>query len=353
MGRARLRVAVTVSAAILGAALALGVLATRTVRSGASPSPAGTTTVTATPSAAATSAALTRASTAQRKRWPRIGYDRSYKCDLVEKLTSAPDLVVLGGSRAQRFEPSVITRLTGLSAFNFAVQNIRPADAYAISKYLFARAPATKLHCLFAIQATMLVDTPMDQALLYDKRLSQWFPKDLLASQKRAEGAVIARRVPSSAGSMYSGRGCILSNGYDRRLAQGITLAASLQTYLTRMVPRAAARSSAGESLSKFYFRKLLRLYNGHGVTPVIVIMPYHPEALSAFRAVGWEKKLTGLKDYLSKLHGRYDFRVLDYTDIGSFGGKSRWFYDGAHITKENARLILQKAVKSAPECFR
>jgi hypothetical protein len=70
-----------------------------------------------------------------------VGYDLTYKTDLVEKLPAPPELVMLGGSRAQRFERSHIERVTGLSAFNFAVQNCRPEDAYAISRYLIERAP--------------------------------------------------------------------------------------------------------------------------------------------------------------------------------------------------------------------
>ena len=61
-------------------------------------------------------------------------YDRTVKVDLVERLPEPPELVIFGGSRAQRFEPSVAEKLTGLPAFNFAVQNSRPEDAYAMSR---------------------------------------------------------------------------------------------------------------------------------------------------------------------------------------------------------------------------
>ena len=37
---------------------------------------------------------------------PAARYDRSYKVDLLERLPSPPELVIFGGSRAQRFEPS-------------------------------------------------------------------------------------------------------------------------------------------------------------------------------------------------------------------------------------------------------
>jgi len=295
-------------------------------------------------------AAVTCASAAQRKRWGRLGYDRSYKADLLERLARPPELVVLGGSRAQRFAPSTVTRLTGLTAFNFAVHNCRTYDAYAISKYLLARAPHADLRCVFAIQATTLVDTPMHQALLYDRRFSQWFPTALLRRQKARQGPPTTSHIPSA--DVYGDRGLIVSNGYDRRLASGVTLDTSLANYVASTLPRAASSPSARSGRSRSYLRKLLRLYNDRSVTPLLVLMPYHPAALKAFREVGWQHKLDAAKDYLAGLHRRYDFRVLDYTDIDSFGGKDEWFYDGAHVVKQNADRILVRAVSQAPECF-
>jgi hypothetical protein len=162
------------------------------------------------------------------------------------RLARAPKLVILGGSRGQRFAPSTVAHLTGLTAFNFAMHNCRTYDACAISKYLFARSPGTKLRCVFALQATTLVDTPMDQALLYDRRFSQWFPAALLRRQKAAAGTPVRRHLPSA--DVYSARGCIVANGYDRRLTAGVTLAASLDNYLASMVPRAASTSRPGAS---------------------------------------------------------------------------------------------------------
>ncbi len=305
---------------------------------------------TASPAPSPSPSAVTGATGAQRKRWGRLGYDRSYKADLLERLSRAPELVVLGGSRAQRFAPSTIARLTGLSAFNFAVHNCRTCDAYAISRYLLARSPQTRLRCVLALQATTLVDTPLDEGLLYDRRFSQWFASPLLRREKAAAGTPLKRHIPAA--DVYSDRGCIVSNGYDRRLAAGVTLAESLQSYLASTVPHAAAANRAGSGLSRFYLRKLLRLYNDRGVTPLLVLMPYHPTALTAFCEVGWERKLDAAKGYLASLQRRYDFRLLDYTELISFGGKSKWFYDGAHVMRQNADLILARAVREAPECF-
>jgi hypothetical protein len=149
-----------------------------------------------------------------------LRYDRNYKCDLLEALDDAPRLVVLGGSRAQRFEPSYIRELTGLSAFNFAAQNNRPEDAYAISRYLYSRAPDVKLRCFYAVQATTFSDRTMHPGLLYDERFAQWFPDELVASQKRELGTPKKDRIPSN--NRYSPRGCLLYNSYDEKLERGL-----------------------------------------------------------------------------------------------------------------------------------
>lgn len=312
---------------------------------GGGESPSGT--AFPTPTATSAQSAAPRPVTS----WRDVGYDLTYKADLVEKLPAPPELVMLGGSRAQRFEPSHIERVTGLSALNFAVQNCWPEDAYAISRYLIERAPGVKLQCFFAVQATTFGEIPMHPGLLYGPRLVRWFPDALVAEQKEANEPLEVRRVPSS--NRFSSRGRLLYNFYDKRLDAGGTQERAMRIYLDRMVPKAGSTTQVSQRRSRAYFRKLLALFNDRGVTPAIVIMPYHPDALSAFLEVGWQRKQDPLKGYLRSLQDEYDFRVLDYTEIGSFGGRPEWFYDGAHITKENARLAFEQAVRDAPECFR
>ncbi len=281
---------------------------------------------------------------------PPPEYDRNYKLDLVEALDEPPQLVVLGGSRAQRFEPSYIRELTGLGAFNFAVQNSRPEDAYAMTLALLSRAPAVKLRVFYAVQVTTFNDRVMHPGILYDARFARWFPEDVIAAQRQELGAPPPDGLPDDI--EYSPRGCLLYNRYDRYVERGRPLERALATWLERLVPNAAS-PLAEQSRSRLYFEKLLRVCNDRGVTPAIVVMPQHPVGLEAFREVGWQEKNDALLAYLRGLEGAYDLRVLDYTEIASFGGKARYFYDGSHVTRENARLILEQAVRDAPECFR
>ena len=93
--------------------------------------------------------------------------------------------MIFGGSRAQRFEPSVAEKLTGLPTFNFAAQNSRPEDVYAMSRLLFWRAPSVKLRCFWALQATTLSDSPLHPGLLAEPRLAQFLPGYLVTAQKK------------------------------------------------------------------------------------------------------------------------------------------------------------------------
>ena len=77
------------------------------------------------------------------------------------------------------------------------------------------------------------------------------------------------------------------------------------------------------------------------------------PRALRAFRRVGFQKKVDALCAYLRDARTRCDFRVIDLLTVSSFGGNTRLFYDGAHVTKENSRLIARHALSTQPDCFR
>ena len=122
--------------------------------------------------------------------------------------------------------------------------------------------------------------------------------------------------------------------GYDKFTARGSSCATGTTRVSSAASPSSprcrvphddgAARGIAHalhQTRAKKFFERTLELFNLHGVEPVLVIMPYHPAALDAFRAVGWQTKADAFKAYLESLRGTYRFHLLDYTDIASFHG--------------------------------
>ena len=180
--------------------------------------------------------------------------------------------------------------------------------------------------------------------------MSPWFTPKLLAEQAKLLGEVHSTDLLVT--NRYAGRGYLRSNSYDVRRAAGETLSASLVKWIARYVTARSAVTPA-QSRSQSYFEAALGLLNRHGVTPYIVIMPYHPRALEALTNAGWRPRLTALKAYLQGLRATYRFHLLNYNTVAAFERHTWYFYDGAHPTVENSRILLRHAVKAAPESIR
>ena len=220
-----------------------------------------------------------------------------------------------------------------------------------MARHLFWRAPGARLRCFWALQATTLSDAPLHPGLLAERRLSRFLPEYLLAAQRKVSVSGEGREL--SPDNRFTPRGSLVYNSYDARVARGVPLEQTLAGYLSALVPRAGAPAPYDSARARSYFERTLQLFNLHNVEPVLVIMPYHPTALAAFRAVGWGAKEQALKTYLKSLRGAYRFHLLDYTDIARFHGSRDAFYDGAHVKAANARRILRQAVEDAPAAFR
>ena len=165
-----------------------------------------------------------------------------------------------------------------------------------MARLLFWRAPSVKLRCIWALQATTLSDSPLHPGLLAEPRLTQFLPGYLVAAQRKvsvsSEGreiaglrrvlgarAAAAQRVRRAAGARH------LPREHPARLPLHDGPAGGRRP---RPTPRRARKT---------YFERTLQLFNLHGVEPVLVIMPYHPTALAAFRAVGLGRQGGGVQD--------------------------------------------------------
>lgn len=288
----------------------------------------------------------------QRTVYRQPGFDRSFKCDLVETQSLAPQVVFYGGSRALRMPPSEIKRRTGQSAFNAAFHNGRPTDWWAFTNYLVERDPATPPCTVFCVQTTNFGQAGLHQGLILDARLSAYFPSDLIAAQEEwAKRQGVHNLLGSRRFSRY---GAVTWNSYDARRAAGVTLQRVLDTYLDAdMLAKAGNKKTPGNTRDMRYFEKTLKLLNERGVKPLVVIMPYHPRVLKAFYSVGWGVKQRWIVDYLKSLRTRYKIGVLNCVRISTWGGSSREFYDGSHLTRANSERLTRYCVRKAPGCFR
>ncbi len=280
------------------------------------------------------------------------GVDRSFKCDLYQEMPRVPRVLVFGGSRSLRMDPATIKKYTKLTAFNFGFHNGRPEDAWAVTDWVLDTNPTKPPAVIWCLQATTLMDTPMNPGLIVDPRLSQAFPKSLINA--KTAWAMKQGKHNVLNGRKYGYDGMLWWNSYDTRRAAGQTLQQSLNGYLDpKMMSIAGNHKVPHNTRAMAYFVSTVRLLNHYHIKPLIVIMPYQPRALNAFMSVGWGVKQRWLKSYLTRLSGHLDFKMLDCLSIKTFGGTASGFYDGAHLDAANSRRLIRYLIKHAPGCFK
>jgi hypothetical protein len=281
----------------------------------------------------------------------------TFKADLVEELSRPPQLIFIGGSRCERFDPSYAARRTGLRAFNLAFTNSHPEGAWALANWLHDRRPEARLRWVWGVNSATFSDRDLDPALLQDQRFS-WYFDDALLHAQRTLLPQTADQMPQGSRldkRRYERNGLMLWNTYDRYLEIGGTLDKSLDRYIATTVAKVknAGGGGDGKSRSRVYFEKTLQLLNEHGTTPVIVAMPIHPRVLAALRPYGRERSHARFLAYLHGLEKRYRLRVVDLTELSSFGGDPDGFYDGVHITRENSDRVIDALVEQAGDVLR
>lgn len=318
--------------------------------------------------AVAAVAAVTLASPARAATYPpypaklTLKSELRFKANLVrDNVKSGPRLVFFGGSRSQRFDPVYARKKLGLSAVNLALSNGRPEAAWAYLNWFYSKWPNKKIRWVWGMQNTMLRDRDLDPALLQDSRFYRYFKDrpDLLKAQ-RARLPKTVTGMPKSYGftrCTYSSRGLLVRNVYDIKRDNGYPLSKSLDKYIANMLRTAKGDEAwVPDTRAREYFEKTVKLLNDHGTTPVVVLMPVHPRVLKVLKQKGLDGDRKRLLEYLRAVEagdpenpdGNLKIIVLDFTQISSFGGKADRFYDGVHITRGNAHLVIDQIKRKA-----
>jgi hypothetical protein len=260
--------------------------------------------------------------------------DRSFKLDLISRLKTAPETVILGSSRSKRVEPAYVQTLTGRTGFNAGVISGTAADAWVMTRYLADCFPLRKRRYLWFVDAGIATDG-INPDLRADPRSHKYLGH-------------------SSAPADCSPRRLSPNNHYnpDGSFGQGSPHLQERPSDLDAKVAKLVASVRAhpppvgGKPNPKRYvwFVKALDFMNNHGSRPVIVLDPIYPTVLAALRKVGFPERKTSRK-YLTQLHKRFDFVVVDAEDIHRWGGSPNDFADPTHINGRNMRRLLAYVV--------
>jgi hypothetical protein len=257
--------------------------------------------------------------------------DRLTKLTLMDQLTSSPQLLVLGSSRARVAMPDFVRQLTGRTTFNAGVRGGAAAEEYVFTRLLAQRFPQAKPAYLIFTDVGIAGDGVNSE--LADEPLAHPFlGKDATSTQTTCH----VNEIYDASGGIVAGPAL---DRAQREARTAATVAQALQN-----ITAATEQPMRIDPASTLYFQRTLAFMNAQGATPVIVLNPVYPTVLAALRQYGFPQRQAAAV-YLAWLHKRYRFVVVDCEDISRWGGQSSDFLNFDHVDRTNMRRMLRYVV--------
>jgi hypothetical protein len=294
---------------------------------------------------------------------PALENDRTTKLDLIDKLKTNPQVVVLGSSRSRQAQPSYIDQLTGLkTGFNAGVTGGTAADAWVMIRRIGARFPHGKRTYIWFLDYR-LATNGINPQLAQDPRSRGYLGNRSVRFSLADIGTYIGFQATRASYRVL--RACIEGrcHGRLRYNADGSINASTLKFLpehaksLARDVRqhladvRSQPRTLSYTKTQFLYFDQALAWMNAHGATPVIVLNPIYPSVYRAMQETGNRREQDALAE-LRKLQKRYRFVVVDCSDIRKWHGKAADFSNATHVNRKNMRRMLVYIVRHARGAF-
>jgi len=272
--------------------------------------------------------------------------DRSIKLDLIAKLKTGPQILVLGDSRGRQAEPAYIQHLTGLTGFNAAVMGGTAPDAWVFTRFTADRFPGQKRGYIWFVSAGLAGDIPDPRSeadprgARYLREVAPYLDNQPLKvdwpahpfTRYRPDGSLAVRSLRPS----------------PVRLQQIKAQAAAIVAGIKANPPTAPHYDSKRFQL----FEHLLGYMNSRGERPVIVFNPLYPTVYAELERHGNPVLATSL-NYLQSLRKRLDFVVVDGENIAAWGGTDYDWKNATHVDQANMRRLLKYVVAQSKGALR
>lgn len=290
-----------------------------------------------------------------------VDSDRSFKLTLIENLSRAPGILVLGSSRSRQAEPVFLQSLTGHSGFNAGVTGGSAADAWVFTRFTAARFPQHRRYIWFVDAG--IATNGVNPQLARDPRARRYLTGgpaydvgyrgpyiSLSATQDSLRSLQSCLQTSCRAGLPYNPDGSIAHPG------KGTLPPAALHSQVAKMLAAIRARPpqrAVTLNPKRFvWFERTIRWMNARGERPVIVLNPIYPSILALLRQDGDGVRHAALA-YLARLHEKLRFVVVDAVDIRTWGGTSTDWTDAKHVSQPNMRRLLRYVVAHSDGALR
>jgi hypothetical protein len=268
---------------------------------------------------------------------------------------TVPQLLILGSSRAMRADPAQLRKVLGVRGLNVSVSSGTVPDAYAFLELTKRRYPSARPAVLWFLDVEVLRLSGYHPYLLSVPPLVRCLPK---GGQGRPSARPHSLPWDLARGGARGGRvvqprfhadGVMTFWWHDLQRAAGRGTMAGVRYQRVGYSAIYNGRGWSGLTGSaKWFATEIVRQANKMGVTPVIVLTPYHPALRRYIAGRGWNRAYRQVRRFLRRLDQRFDLRLVDLTSLRSFGGWPNGFYDGVHPRPSMMRAMMRRIIRKA-----
>ena len=295
---------------------------------------------------------------------------RGIKADLLQKRDPKPQVLVLGSSRSWKVAPAELEQLTGMPAFNLAVDG-GMADDY----YLLLRSAVEKAHVQpklvlisldveafhgsryvnnFGVDYRVIQAREFGEFLPWNKRIAAgWIGFTRLFVWQQTELSLrsikmMLRRRLGRAGAfqgVYESDpdGLVHFTIFEADRAKG---SYNLDKRVQGDVPGYVKKYQAFTSLSaerQAYFEKTIHYAQEHGARVIVYVPPLQPKMEIALSSTPYAVRKKEVLAYVRRVCAENKVEFHDYSDLNSFGGDPAGFFDGVHPDERTTSQMIRR----------
>lgn len=289
---------------------------------------------------------------------PVVRTSRGEKLRLMEEY-GAPDGLILGSSRVMKLEPEYLSQKTGLSFFNAGVYYGRPEDYLALLRAYHAEFDRWPKSVVVGIDVDAFVEDPgPDARLIRDERLRSQIPelltlddrarryRELLSWQQTTSAlrSVLRgdeMRREASEEESFQQDGKIVYHRREAELSRGEYDLASACEYTQNEYRRLFQHYARLSPMRVKAWQEFTDTCRTEGIELVAFITPWREETLASVQSTGvFAARHVDVTSLLEETLPPFG-RLVDLTDIESFGGDPELFVDGVHPLEPNTRRMI------------
>ena len=300
---------------------------------------------------------------------PIVQDSRSEKVELIERLVTAPQGLILGSSRALKFEPEYLQTKTSQTFFNFAVNHGRPEDFLAIIRYYRNRYGCFPKTLLIGVDIASLNDVvPNDARLCAEPRLysfardtsswndgferfSQLFSYQQLASSIKSIGNCIRPTHRTEIEQKFRPDGVIEYIKRQSEMQAGTYDFESALAFNEKEFIAVFQQFREPSQRRLGYLQETLRLCEANDCQVYLFATVSHPrlrERLASHtKFLELEEKALNA---ITEMAMNFNVKFIDFGTVEKFAGDPDCFVDGIHPLEPNTRRMIDRLLHRANE---